>query len=323
MAFESIKGQEQACRVLASALECGRVPHAYLFTGPDGVGKRTTAIQWAQILNCSSRPALAAACGVCASCRKIQDRLHPDVLWIGFDHQARLLGEDVKKQRALKIDTVRDMERVLHLRALEGRVKIAFVDPAERLVEEAGHALLKILEEPPPGTHVALLAVDARHLLPTLRSRCQWVRFGPLPAAVVAEELRRRRPDLSEEDARAWAVRSEGSLGQALALLEDAAAVSLDWENVPLSEVLSWCEQFQRARLGRDAAETFLRSLLAEFQVDLRGGRRSPEDLRLVLDALHQLKQNVTPQLILEVVLLKLRWKKRQLSRREASPALR
>ncbi len=310
--FEAIRGQAHACQILLSAFRSGRVPHAYLFVGPEGVGKRATALQWAKALNCASPASPGGACETCAACRKIQARNHPDVLWIGFEHQARLLNEPVDKQRSIKIDTVRDMEHMLRLKPLEGRVKIAFLEPADKLVEAAAHALLKILEEPPPQTHLVLLALDASQLLDTIRSRCQWVRFRPLPAATVAELLQQGPTGVTDEEALRIARLSEGSLSRARALLEGGEGMDFDWEAAPLSELLSWAEQFHTPRNGRAAAQDFLRRLLAQFQEDLRQGRCEEAELRRVLDALHQIQQNVSSQLVLETLLLRLRWDRKK-----------
>ncbi|HRY29208.1 MAG TPA: DNA polymerase III subunit delta' [Elusimicrobiota bacterium] len=321
--FESVFGQEAACEILLSALRAVRVPHAYLFAGPEGVGKRTAALQWAKTLNCLSPVSPVRACGACGSCRKISALNHPDVLWVNFEYQAHVLEEPVEKQRILKINTVREMIQTLHLKPLEGRVKVAVVDPADRLGADAAHALLKVLEEPPPQTHLILLAQDPSQLLGTIRSRCQWVRFRPLATELLATYLTARAPDRSPEDISALAAQAEGSLSRALEILEQGAEMDFDWETAPLSELLLWCEQFRGRGSHRDEekggesspvrrAEDFLRRLLARLELELRRGAGDPEKVRRVLEALHQLKQNVSPQLVLEVLLLKSRRQRRK-----------
>lgn len=311
MSFEKILSQPQACAILKSALENQRVPHAYLFLGPEGVGKRTTALQWAKTLNCLSPVSPVRACDACASCRKIDSFSHPDVLWINYEFQARFLDEPLEKQNSLKIKTIAEMSRLLRLRSMEGRVKLAFVDPADRLGEDAAHSLLKILEEPPPMTHLVLFAEDASQLLGTIRSRSQWVRFRPLPTDVVAEFIKNSHPELSEEEARRLAFQAEGSLGKALRILEEGEEMEFDWESVPISELLSWCEQFPNSAEGRSLAGSFLRGLLARRQLAMHEGRGDAESVQGVLEAIHQVRQNVSPQLVLEVLLLKSRWEKR------------
>jgi DNA polymerase III delta' subunit len=305
--FSGILGQERACQGLLSALRSRRVPHAYLFAGPDGVGKRTVARQWIKMLNCERPASDVEPCESCAGCRKVESLTHPDVLWVDFAFQAALLKEPVEKQKALKIDTVREMEKILQLKPLEGRVKVACLSPAEHLVEAAAHALLKILEEPPPKTHLILIAQDPGQILGTLRSRCQWVRFRPLAAESIATHLLNRVDHPTEAEARAAAFQAEGSLSRALEILSGAEELSFAWDAAPLPELLRWCEQFQNPRLGREAAARFLRRLLALFQSELHQGLRPAEDARRVLDALQQIRQNVTPSLVLQVLLLKLR----------------
>jgi DNA polymerase-3 subunit delta' len=311
MSFHRVIGQEQACGVLVSALRSDRVPHAYLFIGPEGVGKRTTALQWAKALTCLRPVSAEEACESCRSCVKVQNLSHPDVLWVNFDYQARLLKEPVEKQKVLKIDTVREMERTLRLKPLESRAKVAFVEPADRLVEAAAHALLKILEEPPPETHLVLLALDASQLLATIRSRCQWVRFRPLSGQDMVRILSERRPDIPSETAESLAQQAEGSVARALALSEESEDPGFDWETASLSDLFSWCEQFQNPRLGRDAAERFLRKLLGRFRAELQAGQREPQTVQQVLNALHQIRQYVTPSLVLQVLLLKFRYERK------------
>ncbi|MBI4395925.1 MAG: DNA polymerase III subunit delta' [Elusimicrobia bacterium] len=297
---------------MLSAIKEDRIPHAYLFVGPDGVGKKTAALRWAKLLNCRRPVTPLEACEACPGCRKISAFNHPDVLWMNFEYQAQLLKEPVEKQKALKIDTVREMERSLRMKPFEAQRKIVILDPAESLVEAAAHALLKILEEPPPNTHLVLIAADAGQLLGTIRSRCQWVRFRPLPLRDIVGFLKMKEAGITEDAAQTAALGSEGSPGRALALLQEGEELDFDWESASLSELLSFCEQFQNPRVAREAAERFLRRLLARFQAELHQGRRRPESLRRALDALHQLKQNVTPQLIIEALLLRIRWDDRQ-----------
>ncbi len=290
-----------------SALEAGRVPHAYLFVGPEGVGKRAAARAWAQILLCEAPLSPVRACGECAGCRKVAAGGHPDLLWINFERQAALAKEPVEKQKSIKIDTVRQMEHSLRLKPLEGRVKIAVLDPADALVDAAAHALLKILEEPPPATHLVLIACDAATLLPTLRSRCQKVRFRPLAQNILAELLLTIKPGLSEAEARAAAAGAEGSVSRAAARADGGEPLDFDWAGATLSELLAWCEGFGNPRLGRSAAERFLESLLGVFQEGLRGGRAPAEDLQVILTALHRLRQNAHITLVLQTLLLTLR----------------
>lgn len=305
--FKSVQGQDAALGLLTAALEAGRVPHAYIFSGPVGVGKKTTARALSAALLCAAPRGPAAPCGDCPSCRKIDSGAHPDLLWVDFTYQAALLKEEPEKQRSLKIDTVRRMEASLRLKPLEGKVKVAVLTPADALVEAAAHALLKLVEEPPPGTHLVLITEEAGALLPTLRSRCQRVRFSPLSAEVLTRVLTGDRLDATGDDL-ARAVRgAEGSVLKARALLDAAEGLRFDWEKASLSELLAWGEGFQNPRLGRPAAERFLEGVLAQTQEDVRAGTRAPEDLRGVFSALTRLRQNAAVSLTIQHLMLHLR----------------
>lgn len=302
---------------MCSSLESGRVSHAQLFAGPDGVGKRTAFLKWAQVLLCPSPVGPALACEECPSCRRIEGGLHPDIFLAGFQTQALLLKEPVEKQKSIKIDTIREMERALRLKPSEGRVKIALIDPADDLVDAAAHALLKILEEPPPGTHLVLLSVDPGSLLDTIRSRCQIVRFRPLSTGELRKVLEDRaaRGELLEPDRFEPVIAAaEGSVGRALDMLGEAESLDFDWEGAALSELLSWCEQFGSPRLGRDAAEDFLRRLLARFRTEAAEGCRSPSDMARIAEALERVRRFVNPGLVLQACLLRLRWERKKRS---------
>jgi DNA polymerase III delta' subunit len=308
--FRGIRGQDAALGRLASALAGGRVPHAYLFAGPDGVGKRAAFFQWARALLCPTPTAPATPCEECSSCRRAAAGRHPDLFRADFETQAVLLKEPPEKQKALKIDTVREMEKALRLKPLEGKTKLALIDPADKLVDAAAHALLKVLEEPPPGTHIVLLASSAAQLLGTIRSRCQTVRFRPLPAAdllAVLEDRAAAGEPLDRDRFAAAARAAEGSVGRALEALGRAEALDFDWEGAPLSELLSWCEQFGNPRLGRDAAEDFLRRLISRLQEELRAGDAGADELAAAQASLRRLKRFVGPALALEALLLRLR----------------
>lgn len=315
--FRGVRAQEAAVRVMTSALDAGRVPHAYLFAGPTGVGKRTAFLKWSQALLCTAPLSASLACEECASCRRAGAGRHPDVFRADYETQAILLKEPVEKQRSLKIDTVREMEKALRLKPLEGKVKIALLDPADHLVDAAAHALLKILEEPPPATHLVLLVSSPEQMLGTIRSRCQVVRFRPLPAAdltAVLEDRAAAGEPLDRERFPAAVRAAEGSVGRALEILGETEALDFDWEGAPLSELLTWCDQFGSPRLGRDAAGDFLTRLMARFREEALDGSRPPTDTARVLHALQRIQSFVSPSLALQALLLTLRREKKRRS---------
>lgn len=305
--FPEVLGQEAAVSQLVASIHAGRVPHAYLFTGPAGVGKKTAARAWAKVLFCQNPLSTTRPCGICGTCLKVENGGHPDLLWVDFARQAALLKETVDKQKSLKIATVREMEHALRLKPLEGRVKVAILTPADALGDDAAHALLKIVEEPPPGTHIVLISTEAGSLLPTIRSRCQRVRFRPLAAEVVKDILARDNGHRPVADIERAAQGADGSIDKGKALLEEGGGLDFDWARSPLSEMLSWCEGFQNPRLGRTAAERFLETLITQFQGDARTGERTPEDLERVFQSLTRLRQNASVSLTLQHLFIHLR----------------
>ncbi len=214
MRLEQIQDQHAAVSTVLRALAAGKVPHAYLFAGPAGVGKHLVATALAMALNCQDHG--DDACGVCRSCEKIQRQIHPDVLEVGLP----------KKKKSIPIDSVRDLERRLIVPPHEGRAKVAIVDPADLLTVPAANALLKTLEEPRPGSFLILITSRAASLLATVRSRCQLVRFRPLTEATTAGLLANQGVDL--EEAATVAALCAGSMDQAASYLSEDLDTRLD-----------------------------------------------------------------------------------------------
>ena len=203
--FAEIRGQERAIGFLRRAWERGRLAHAYLFTGPPGVGKLATARALAMGLHCETVP--FEACGVCPACRTIAAGTSPDV---------RSIIAPVKDKRDISIDQVRELQRDLGFRAMSSHPKVGIINDAELLTLQAQNALLKTLEEPAGDSLLVLIGVNAASLAPTILSRCQRLAFDALSDAAVAEVLERR--GRSPAEAAALAAYAEGSPGRALAL---------------------------------------------------------------------------------------------------------
>lgn len=207
MRFADIAGHDHVKEVLRRAVDRDRVPHAYLFHGPDGVGKATMALALLSYLDCPNRRD-GDSCGECATCRAIQDRTFVDLHVAAVDrHQ-------------IKIDEMRSLMGRLYFEAMVGPWKCLLVDDAHLLNLPAANAALKTLEEPPSRSLFILVTPTPDVLPQTVVSRCFQVPFGPLPADEVVRFLLRRRPDRPEDEARDAAVLSRGSPGRALALLE-------------------------------------------------------------------------------------------------------
>lgn len=194
MRFEDFIGNAKVVARLRQKLREGRFPHALIFAGPEGVGKRTCALLLAKALNCRDAGP-DDFCDACSQCRKIDSGVHADVLMIGLEEDAA----------EIKIAQVRDLLQTLGLRPLEGMHKVFIVDPADAMNAAAANALLKGLEEPPEDSHFILLASNPQALMMTVRSRCQTYSFTPL----TLEQMRRFGGD---ELALRWARGSIGAL---------------------------------------------------------------------------------------------------------------
>lgn len=264
MRFSEIQGQKRAVGLLLSALRLGRVHHAWLFTGPEGVGKETTARAFAQSLLCPS-PVEGEGCGECPTCRKVERNLHPDLLQILPEalavERGLLAREEVGRtpSRELRIEQIRNLESALAIAPVEGERRVVLLLSADSMNAAAQNAFLKTLEEPPPGTHIVLVAEAGDRLLPTIRSRCVRVPFGPLPLSFVAERLEEER-GIEAEEARLLAALAGGSLGRALRLTPEAlqgrAQLIEELERLSSSDfrpLLALAERI--AAGGRDEAE--------------------------------------------------------------------
>jgi DNA polymerase III subunit delta' len=207
MPLRAITGHRPIRDLLARAVGRGTLPPSLVFAGPDGVGKRLTAVALAQALNCE-RPLEwdggRDACGTCAACTRISRGVHADVLTI-----------EPGDSGTIKLDQVREAIDRAAYRPFEGRRRLVIVDQADALNVEAQNALLKTLEEPPPASVFVLITDRPDLLLPTVLSRCHRLRFASLGAADVAEVLIRDHA-MPPADAHAAAAASEGSIGRAL-----------------------------------------------------------------------------------------------------------
>ncbi len=205
MVFSSIKGHAKPIAALKAYIAINRAQGAFLFAGPDGIGKKLAAKAFAAALNCPSYA--GDACGVCPACKKISRGQHPDVHCI----------ED--SVDAIKIDQVRSLQQSMALRSFEGGKKVYIIDNAERLSAEAANALLKVLEEPADNCVFILVTCAPGMLFKTIVSRCQTVKFSPL-GRIALRELLQNDYGLHAHLAHFLAFYCEGRLGAALVLKE-------------------------------------------------------------------------------------------------------
>jgi DNA polymerase-3 subunit delta' len=185
-------GQQQALAQLEHGLETGRLAHAYLITGPRGVGRRTLALQLAQALNCEAEPPSGRPCGACRACRLIERGVHPDVRMVKRAPERKsilLRAPSPPGPPRPYLDNVETIQADAQLRPADGRTTVYVILNAEELAEDAANRLLKTIEEPTAFVRFVLTASDRGALLPTIASRCQELRLRPVPRAELTRAL--------------------------------------------------------------------------------------------------------------------------------------
>jgi len=331
--FDSIIDQERPIRILTSFLVNGTIPHALLFTGIEGVGKKTAAVALAMACNCTGREAGADGaaaglpggvepCGECAACRKIAAGSHPDILRVSP------IGA------MIKIDQVRELCQLLAMKPYEARLRVVMIADAHTLNPAAGNALLKMLEEPPARTVLILTAPQTGDLLPTIVSRCQHIRFKPIARHHLAAILTRVY-GVPPPEASLTAALAGGSLTRALSMRQGEWLQRRRWLMAQLAglprqstaALLALAEKLSRAR--EDLPDAL--DLIASWIRDLAVARHAPErlihqDLREVMvalaqtmnlealtssmralqDARQRIQANANPRLTLETLFVKI-----------------
>jgi DNA polymerase-3 subunit delta' len=223
MNLQSIVCQEKAVGALQQAYAGGKIAHAYMFAGDDGVGKRTTAVALAKMLLCenqqtlSETPPFVDSCGACHSCQTFEAGGHPDFRLITKELiKFTEKGKNRTTPVDMPIDVIREflIEKVSH-KPMMGKFVVFVMDQAERVNTASQNAMLKVLEEPPGHCVIILLCSRPDKMLPTTLSRCQMIRFGDVSEEEISKRLVREGVDKTE--ALFWARFSQGSLGRAMA----------------------------------------------------------------------------------------------------------
>jgi DNA polymerase III subunit delta' len=174
-----ILGHKWAVDLLKAHVVQGEVRHAYLFTGPQGVGRRTLALRLAQAINCITPPSPGEACQVCTVCTRIWRGLHPDLEIVSAEREGGII----------KVDQIRELQHRLSLAPYEARYRVALLQRFEEANDSASNALLKTLEEPPQQVVIMLTAESSDRLLPTISSRCEVIQLRAVPPDILQEEL--------------------------------------------------------------------------------------------------------------------------------------
>lgn len=268
MTLRQVEGQPRAVETVRAALRSGALHHAYLFTGPEGVGKELLAVGLVQALVCRTAP--GEGCGECDACRRVQSRNHPDVSWLMPQDEMIARGLAGRSDfsgtvsREVRVEQVRKLQERLALRALEGGPKVAVIASAQQMNTQAQNALLKTLEEPPPGTLLALLCTSVDKLLPTILSRCARVSLAPLPQSLIRDQLVAQR-QLDAQTASLAAVLADGSLSRALALdvggLQRRREIIERFEALTPADARPWLRFSEDFGGSRDEAREALRIL--------------------------------------------------------------
>lgn len=219
MAFKDIIGQNNAINILKGVITKDRVPHAMLFKGEEGIGKKLTAINLAKALNCIPplTPPISKggarggefeidSCGQCPSCVRIDKGIHTDVTIIG----------DEEDGGQIKIDSIRRLQEALSFKPFEGRWKVVIIDNAEALNPSAANAFLETLEQPSSMSLLILVTSRPEMILKTIRSRCQNIIFSPLPILKMGELLSKKIKSSDEDKLLLISALSGGRLGYAL-----------------------------------------------------------------------------------------------------------
>ena len=305
--FDGLVGQPLAVDLLEAALQQKRLAPAYLFAGPEGVGRRFAALRFLEGV-------LSEGVGCERARRRLEDRNHPDLVWIEptFQHQGRLLTRDEavdagvnrRTPPQLRLEQIRGVRRALGRQPVESTRGMVVIESTEAMAEAAANALLKTLEEPGHGLLILLTAAPER-LLSTIRSRCQLIRFVRLDLPSVAEVL--RRLDAVEHDPPELLAMAAGSPGAVLEHRNRWAA--LPTELMPRLRQLP-NEPMHALALARDVCEALDGEqqlwLINWWQQALWTSSRDVESLKRLETLRRHLLSFVQPRLAWEVALLDL-----------------
>ncbi len=261
----NIIGNQRAVNAVARAQASDSPPHAYLFVGPERVGKATLALRLAQALNCertapsvhlpSSSSLLPsspdpAPCLQCTACTRIANGIHADVQVITIQPNAE--GD---QKTGIAVEQVREIEAGASLNPYEGRTRVYILDPADQLTVEAQNAFLKTLEEPPPHVVLILIATREERLLPTIHSRCRRVEFRLMPSPDIEAALAAEGHD--SENAALLARLARGRAGWALSMARDPAAIERRREVLQGAHAVPRMSVAERMRLAEKLLDDF------------------------------------------------------------------
>lgn len=296
-------GHEAAEATILNAFRSGRMHHAWLITGPEGIGKTTLAFRFARRLLAGQPATDSLALDPSHPVfRRVAAGSHADLRTIerGFNEKTRRMRAEIP------VDDVRAINGFMALTPAEGGWRVVIIDGAEEMNRNAANALLKILEEPPPRAIILLVCSAPGRLMPTIRSRCRRLRLSPLPDEAMSRLLADYLPELAPDDRGRLITLAEGSPGRALLLnQEEGLAVAAlvdkllaDLPAVPMSRGHEIADFLGRSETGFSTFMDLLRAGVASAVRESVRGRADPDQERLAalrpLDAWGDLWQGLT-----------------------------
>ncbi len=301
-------GHDRAIHYLSEGLRTDHLSPSLLFVGPDGVGKRSAALELAKCYACEAPPTNGKGlprCGLCSPCRRVADQNHLDVFVLNRITQASVMNEKPEAQNTVKIDGVRYVDKFLRLRPAESRRRIAIIDEAHKMTDDAANALLKTLEEPPPQAGLILCVSDEHSLPSTIRSRCAVLYFRPVAEGILSAWLEKTY-SMTAERAAEVADRAAGSFARAIELKEEQAE-TLDITDYSVDEFFALLSSSNFRKEGRKNAVEALTKLIDAAERSLRGGDLGQvQQLEALMETRRRVDRNVPPKLALEALFLKL-----------------
>lgn len=323
MQFSEIQGQEKAIHILQCAIKNKHIAHAYLFTGPEGVGKKQTALALARYLNCAAPDSQTfTSCGKCPSCIQSDSGSQPDLLMLEPDGSS------------IKIEQIRTLLSKVSLRSYENTYKVIIINDAHLMTEQAANCLLKTLEEPTGNTVFILVTAQVQNLPVTILSRCQQISFNLLSPAMIQDILQKLHPERQSQIGLVTAL-AKGSVSTAETLLaneeiadarQEFYAMLIKLAQISPAQIIGWCEQWDKNKkmvkalleLGQlwyhdalmvNTAGQISLLVNQDYLAPLKTQQIKPQQLLQILQyfqtGMAQLESNASPRLVLEIALLK------------------